>query len=160
MSQQDLFKSKRCHVQMLTSCGLTHQQKNILPPKLHSSLLSRTLAKPRHNPHPLLALQSAALAARAHTPEECSSLGLGFATPVYLALTHTHTRTQKETYFVPPIIIPMEHTTKAQGSCSLAMCVTQYCCHLSQHGLCDLLYFSSHQKWRSHQQPNMTMPPL
>ena len=157
MSQQDLFKSKRRHVQMLTSCGLTHQQKNILPPKLHSSLLSRTLAKPRHNPHPLLALQSAILAARAHTPEEYSFSGLGLC---YSSPFGSHSHTWKETYFVPPITVPMEHATKAQGSCTLVVCVIQPCSHLSQHGLCVLLCFSSHKKWRSHRQPSMTMPPL
>ena len=44
------------------------------------------------SPPPLLALQSATLAARAHTPQEFSSSGTGFATPVHLALTRTHER--------------------------------------------------------------------
>ena len=54
------------------------------------SLLSRALAKPRHNPHPLKALQSAALAARAQTPEECPSSGPGlcYSSPFG---THSHT---------------------------------------------------------------------
>ena len=80
--------------------------------KLHPSLLSLTLAKPRHNPHPLLALQSATLAARAHTPEECSSSGTGLC---YSSPFGTHSHTWKETYFAPPIIVPMEHASKAQA---------------------------------------------
>ena len=49
---------------------------------------------------------------------------------------------------------------RAQGSCTLAVCVIQPCSHLSQHGLCVVLYFCSHQKRRNHRHPNMTMPPL
>ena len=124
---------------------------------LHPTLPSRALAKPRHSPHLFLSLHRAALAALAHTLGECSSSGprLCYSTPFG---TRSHTR--KETYFAPPITVPMEHASKEQGSCTLVVCVTQPCSHLSQHGLCVLLCLSSHQRWKSHQQSNMTMPPL
>ena len=87
---------------------------------LHPTLPSRALAKPRHSPHSLLALLSTALASRAQTLEECSSSGLGlcYSTP-FGNCSHT----QKEMHFVPLTIVPMELTTKAQGSCTLAVCV-------------------------------------
>ena len=87
---------------------------------LHPTLPSRALAKPRHSPHSLLALLSTALASRAQTLEECSSSGLGlcYSTP-FGNCSHT----QKEMHFVPLTIVAMELTTKAQGSCTLAVCV-------------------------------------
>ena len=88
---------------------------------LHPTLPSHMLAKPRHNPLPLLPLLSAALAAQAHTLEECSSSSPGLCYPTPF---DTHSYTRMEMYFASPIIVPMEHATKAQGLCTLAVCVT------------------------------------
>ena len=114
---------------------------------LHPTLPSRALAKPRYNPHPPQALRSSNLAALACIArKECS----------FQAFAAPRSNIQKARgillFVSRPLLlhhaspfVPMEHATKAQGSCTLIVCVTQPCCHLSQHGPCVLLYFSSHQ---------------
>ena len=120
MSQQIYTSQKATCVHAFKLWPYTSIEKHSAP-WLHPTMLSHALAKPRHSPHILLALLSTTLVARAHTLEECSSSSqqLWYSTPF-----GTHSHTQKKTYFAPPIIVPMEHATKAQGLCTLAVCVT------------------------------------
>ena len=78
-SESELASSahiKGCLVCTPSSCRITLQQKNILPPG-STQPSSRTLEKPCHNSHPLPALHSITSIPNACKEEECSSYDLG-----------------------------------------------------------------------------------
>ena len=125
---------------------------------LHPTLPSRALAKPHHSPHLFLSLHRAALAALAHTYIRGMLLFWSEALLLH-SIWHPLAHTKGDVFCASN-----HHANWAchQGLGFLhtsRVCVTYPCCHLSQHGPCALLYFSSHKKW-SQRQPNMTMPLL
>ena len=152
--------SQNCHVRMTSSSSLTHQQKNILlPSSTHPCPRARLQSKDIILIHckPCVASIQQLL----HT-ESKRNTPLSFqasVAPPCSAFAHMHER-ERTLRHQSYIIVPMEHATKTQGFYTLVVCVTQPCSHLSQHGLCVVLYFCSHKKRRNHRHSNMTMPPL
>ena len=142
------------HVRIPSSFGPTHWQKNIL-------LLNST--------HPCSRVHLQSLASSASSLAKCHS-----------SSPSSHTRGMLLFWYRALLLQSIWHSLahmkgdvfcisnqRTNGAChqGLGFLHTSHVYdpvlqHLSQHGLCVVLYFCSHQTWRSHRQSKMTMPPL